>query len=69
MDKIFRLGDAVTMRKPHPCGTNEWEIIRMGMDIRIKCIKCGRSVLMPRREFERSLKKVVRSEMEHDTTE
>jgi len=59
MEKIFRLGDVVTMKKPHPCGTNEWEIIRMGMDIRIKCIKCGRSVLMPRREFERSLKKVV----------
>ena len=59
MEKTFRLGDVVTMKKPHPCGTNEWEIIRMGMDIRIKCIKCGRSVLMPRREFERSLKKVV----------
>ena len=69
MEKIFRLGDVVTMKKPHPCGTNEWEIIRMGMDIRIKCIRCGRSVLMPRREFERSLKKVIRSVMAPDTTD
>lgn len=59
MDKEFSLGDIVTMKKPHPCGTNEWEIIRMGMDIRIKCVRCGRSVLLPRREFERALKKVI----------
>jgi len=60
VDKEFSLGDTVTMKKPHPCGTNEWEIIRMGMDIRIKCVRCGRSVLLPRREFERALKKVIR---------
>lgn len=60
-EKAFHLGDVVTMKKPHPCGTNEWMIIRMGMDIRIKCTACGRSVLMGRRDFERSLKKVVRS--------
>jgi hypothetical protein len=47
------------MKKAHPCGTNEWEIIRMGMDIRIKCCKCGRSVLMPRHEFEKSIKKII----------
>ena len=58
-EKLFRLGDVVLMKKPHPCGTNAWEIIRMGMDIRIKCVHCGRSVLMPRREFERSMRRVV----------
>ena len=57
---MFRLGDVVLMKKPHPCGTNAWEIIRMGMDIRIKCVQCGRSVLMPRREFERAMRRVVR---------
>ncbi|MCG0313342.1 MAG: DUF951 domain-containing protein, partial [Calditerricola sp.] len=46
--KRFGLGDIVEMKKPHPCGTNEWEVIRMGMDIRIKCRGCGHSVLMPR---------------------
>ena len=58
-EKLFRLGDVVLMKKPHPCGTNAWEIVRMGMDIRIKCVQCGRSVLMPRREFERAMRRVV----------
>lgn len=60
-EKIFALGDHVTMKKPHPCGTNEWEIIRMGMDIRIKCVHCGRSVLLPRVDFEKSMRKIVSS--------
>ncbi|WP_109431401.1 DUF951 domain-containing protein [Sulfoacidibacillus thermotolerans] len=59
MEKSYKLGDFVTMKKPHPCGANEWQIIRMGMDIRIKCVQCGRSVLLTRREFERSLKKIL----------
>lgn len=57
--KSYNLGDLVIMKKPHPCGTNKWQIIRMGMDIRIKCESCKRSVLLPRREFERSLKEVI----------
>lgn len=56
--KQYDLNDQVEMKKPHPCGTNEWTIIRMGADIRIKCNHCGRSILMPRMEFERKLKKV-----------
>lgn len=59
--KHFELGDVVQMKKPHPCGTNEWEVLRLGMDIRIKCVNCGRSVLLPRRDFERNLRKVLRS--------
>ncbi|MGZ4031044.1 MAG: DUF951 domain-containing protein [Tumebacillaceae bacterium] len=58
--KEFELGDVVQMKKGHPCGANEWEIIRLGMDIRMKCVKCGRSVLLPRREFERNMRKVLR---------
>ena len=46
------------MKKPHPCGTNIWEITRVGVDIKIKCIKCGRSIMMDRIEFEKKLKKV-----------
>ena len=48
------------MKKDHPCGTNEWEIIRVGADIKIKCIKCERSIMMPRIEFNKKLKKVVK---------
>ncbi|WP_127587538.1 DUF951 domain-containing protein [Paenibacillus koleovorans] len=59
--KQFQLGDVVLMKKPHPCGTNEWEVIRMGMDIRIKCVHCKHSVLIPRLEFEKKMKKVLRS--------
>ncbi|WP_281883289.1 DUF951 domain-containing protein [Paenibacillus sp. YYML68] len=59
--KQYELGDIVLMKKPHPCGTNEMEIIRMGMDIRIKCVGCKHSVLVPRAKFESKLKKVLRS--------
>jgi len=59
--KQFQLGDIVMMKKPHPCGTNEMEIIRMGMDIRIRCVGCKHSVLVPRAKFESKLKKVLRS--------
>ncbi|API90239.1 DUF951 domain-containing protein [Marinilactibacillus sp. 15R] len=48
------------MKKKHPCGVNRWEIIRLGADIRIKCVGCGQLVLMPRREFERKMKKVLK---------
>ncbi|PWW08830.1 hypothetical protein DFQ01_101557 [Paenibacillus cellulosilyticus] len=59
--KEFQLGDVVQMKKQHPCGTNEMEIIRMGMDIRIKCVGCQHSVLIPRAKFEKNMKKVLRS--------
>ncbi|MNP13811.1 hypothetical protein D3C76_1061070 [compost metagenome] len=59
--KVFQLGDVVLMKKNHPCGSNEMEIIRMGMDIRIKCVGCKHSVLVPRAKFEKNMRKVLRS--------
>ncbi|MEG0440461.1 DUF951 domain-containing protein [Solibacillus cecembensis] len=59
--KQYLLNDVVEMKKQHPCGTNEWKIIRLGADIRIKCEGCGHSVMIPRREFDKKLKKVLRS--------
>ena len=54
----YGLNDIVEMKKEHPCHkSNEWKIIRMGADIRIKCLGCGASVLMPRQKFEKKLKK------------
>lgn len=61
-EKKFDLNDIVEMKKPHPCGENKWRIIRMGMDIRIKCLGCDHSVLIPRKEFTRKLKKVLTEE-------
>lgn len=66
--KVFQLRDIVQMKKPHPCGNNEMEIIRMGMDIRIKCTRCQHSVLIPRAKFEKNMKKVLRSTAVDDGT-
>ncbi len=54
------LGDVVQMRKSHPCGSDQWEVLRTGMDIRIRCMGCRHVVLMPRRRFERAFKRFVR---------
>ena len=61
MDKIFKLYDIVEMKKGHPCGTNEWEIIRVGADIKIKCCKCERLVMLPRSKFQKNIKKILKS--------
>jgi len=58
-NQTYELHDIVEMKKQHPCGTNRWEIIRMGADIRIKCLGCGQLVMMPRREFNRKMKTVL----------
>ena len=57
----IRLGDEVEMRKPHACGANHWRVIRTGADIRIQCNQCGRAVLMPRDQFERARKNVLKA--------
>lgn len=59
MNKDYKLGSIVVMKKVHPCGENNWEIIRIGADIKIKCLKCGRSIMIPRLDFNKKLKKVV----------
>lgn len=59
MTKEFKLGDIVEMKKPHACQTNEWEIVRMGVDIKIKCVNCSRVIMMPRIEFKKKLKKIL----------
>lgn len=53
----YELNDVVMMKKPHACGTNAFRIIRLGADIRIKCENCGRSILLPRHEFNKKMKK------------
>ena len=61
--KEYKLGDKVIMKKGHPCGANLWEIVRLVVDIKIKCLNCGRIVMIPRIEFNRKLKKVESSEI------
>lgn len=59
MDKKYDLGTKVIMKKNHPCGTNLWEIVRLGADIKIKCTGCSHCVMIPRIEFNKKLKKIV----------
>jgi hypothetical protein len=64
----FKLDDIVQMKKKHPCGTNRWKIIRLGADIRIKCIGCNHSVLIPKKAFQKKVKSVENKapEMKND---
>ncbi len=55
----IRLGDIVQMRKPHPCGSAQWEVVRLGADIGIRCQGCGRRVLLPRSQFTRQVKALI----------
>ncbi len=55
----YTVGDVVRTRKTHPCGGDLWEVIRTGVDFRIKCLKCGRVLLLPRPKFEKAVKAVV----------
>jgi len=60
MPKEYTLNDNVVMKKGHACGSNSWKVIRVGVDIKIKCNNCGREVMLDRLKFEKRLKKVVR---------
>ncbi len=58
MNKKYELNSIVIMKKPHACKTNLWKITRCGVDIKLKCINCGRDIMMDRLEFEKKLKEV-----------
>lgn len=60
MEQQVQLGDIVRMKKPHPCGGSEWEVLRVGMDFRLKCQGCGHLVMLPRPKFERMVRGIVR---------
>ncbi|UNC93715.1 DUF951 domain-containing protein [Candidatus Contubernalis alkaliaceticus] len=55
----YEVGQIVEMKKTHPCGSSRWEIIRVGMDFRIRCIKCSRSIMLSRVKFEKSARRVI----------
>ncbi len=59
MKKEYKDGSVVVMKKQHPCGTNEWVITRIGADIKIKCSNCGKSIMLPRIEFDKKVKKII----------
>jgi hypothetical protein len=61
------LEDVLRLRKPHPCGGYEWKVVRLGADIGLQCLECGRRVLLPRRELARRLKTKVAIKSDGDS--
>ncbi len=58
----IRIGDILTMKKAHPCGSREWEVLRVGADFRLRCLGCAHEVMGARSKFEKSIKQVKRNE-------
>lgn len=59
MEDEIRLGDKIRTRKPHPCGGDEWQVVRTGADIKIKCLQCGRIVMLDRQVFLKKRKALL----------
>ena len=60
----LRLHDLVELKKPHPCGSFRWEILRVGMDIKLRCLGCGHELMLPRSKAEKSIRKILTKEEE-----
>ena len=61
MIDTFSLGDRVILKKPHACGENLWGIVRVGADVKLKCLHCGRVIMLDRLEFLKRAKKLTPS--------
>lgn len=57
-----RVGDVITVKKQHPCGGKEFDVLRVGMDFRIRCKTCGREIMLPRNKIEKNIKKIAREQ-------
>ena len=57
-----RVGDRITVKKQHPCGSREFLVLRVGMDFKIRCLGCDREVMLPRLKIEKNIRKIVRDE-------
>ena len=66
MEKNYGLNSIVEMKKPHACGAKEWKVIRLGVDIKLKCVNCGREVMLERLEFERKLRRIISEKGKED---
>lgn len=62
----IRVGDVIEMKKPHPCGTNnkKFDVLRIGMDFKIRCTSCGHELMLPRIKAEKNIRKVIRKNSE-----
>jgi len=60
----YEIGDIVRLKKQHPCGSSEWEVLRVGADFRLKCLGCGHQIMISRRQVEKSTRGIRKSEAE-----
>ncbi|MCR5204621.1 MAG: DUF951 domain-containing protein [Lachnospiraceae bacterium] len=60
------VGDRLKMKKPHPCGSSEWDVLRVGIDFRLKCCGCGHMIMIPRKQAEKNVKTIIKAEMKDD---
>lgn len=58
----IRVGDVLQLKKEHPCGSREWQVLRIGMDFKLRCRGCGHELMLPRTKAEKSIKKIIRTE-------
>ena len=58
----IHIGDKLKMKKPHPCGSQEWEVLRVGIDFRLKCCGCGHLIMIPRKQAEKNVKLIIPKE-------
>ncbi len=58
----IRLGDKLTMKKAHPCGSKQWTVLRVGMDFRLRCCGCGHEVMIPRSKAEKNIRSIERED-------
>ncbi|WP_294549558.1 DUF951 domain-containing protein [uncultured Pseudoflavonifractor sp.] len=56
-----RVGDVLELKKEHPCGSKRWQVLRVGMDFKLRCEGCGHELMLPRSKVEKSIKKILRT--------
>lgn len=61
MPMDIHVGDVLELKKQHPCGSKEWKVLRVGMDLKLKCGGCGHELMLPRSKAEKSVKKIKRN--------
>lgn len=62
------VNDVIETKKPHPCGGNTWQVLRIGMDFRLHCLTCGRELMIPRAKAEKSIRRIVSTAAEDGKT-
>ena len=67
MGLLYEVGDTVTLKKVNPCGSKDWEILRVGADFRLKCTGCGHQIMVPRKMVEKNTKNLIKKEKQYFT--